>query len=148
MEGLKDQLSLEKMLALFEVDVEGLTQHRSDDDAHITMLVTEALCRKTGKPLSVLVKESKRAVCLSKTYMPKKKKQKAPAGAVSSAKDGRVQGESKPKSNGNKPKSGNTQSKGQLKGGQKSGSKRNSGQKRKYQNNRKQKATKQESEQQ
>jgi DNA polymerase III epsilon subunit-like protein len=75
-EGLKDQLSLEKMLALFEVDVEGLVQHKSDDDAHITMLVTEALCKKTGKTLKELVKGSQRAVCLSKTYMPKKKKQK------------------------------------------------------------------------
>ena len=40
------------------------------------MLVTEALCRKTGKTLDTLVKESQRAICLSKTYMPKKKKQK------------------------------------------------------------------------
>ncbi len=76
LEGLKDQLSLEKMLAIFEIDIDGLVQHKSDDDAHITMLVTEALCRATGKPLKSLIKESKRAVCLSKTYMPKKKKQK------------------------------------------------------------------------
>ena len=76
LEGLKDQLSLEKMLAIFEIDIDGLVQHKSDDDAHITMLVTEALCRATGKPLKTLIKESKRAVCLSKTYMPKKKKQK------------------------------------------------------------------------
>ena len=76
LEGLKDQLSLEKMLAIFEIEIDGLVQHKSDDDAHITMLVTEALCRKTGKPLKALIKESKRAVCLSKTYMPKKKKQK------------------------------------------------------------------------
>ena len=76
MEGLKDQLSLEKMLAIFEVDVEGLVQHKSDDDAHITMLVAEALCLKTGKSLKTLVKESKRATCFSKDYMPKKKKQK------------------------------------------------------------------------
>lgn len=75
-EGLKDQLSLEKMLATFEVDASDLVQHKSDDDAHITMLVTEALCRKTGKTLDTLVKESQRAICLSKTYMPKKKKQK------------------------------------------------------------------------
>lgn len=76
MEGLKDQLSLEKMLALFELEIGDLVQHKSDDDAHITMMVTEALCKKTGKPLKELVKESKRSVCLSKTYMPKKKKQK------------------------------------------------------------------------
>lgn len=76
LEGLKDQLSLEKMLAIFEIDIDGLVQHKSDDDAHITMLVTEALCKATGKPLKTLIKESKRAVCLSKTYMPKKKKQK------------------------------------------------------------------------
>lgn len=76
LEGLKDQLSLEKMLAIFEIDIDGLVQHKSDDDAHITMLVTEALCKATGKPLNTLIKESKRAVCLSKTYMPKKKKQK------------------------------------------------------------------------
>ena len=75
-EGLKDQLSLEKMLATFEIDASDLVQHKSDDDAHITMLVTEALCRKTGKTLDTLVKESQRAICLSKTYMPKKKKQK------------------------------------------------------------------------
>ena len=83
MEGLKDQLSLEKMLAIFEVDVEGLVQHKSDDDAHITMLVTEALCLKTGKSLKTLVKESKRATCFSKDYMPKKKKQKPAKIAVS-----------------------------------------------------------------
>lgn len=83
LEGLKDQLSLEKMLAIFEVDVEGLVQHKSDDDAHITMLVTEALCRKTGKSLAELVKGSQRALCLSKNFMPKKKKQKTASGAVS-----------------------------------------------------------------
>ena len=83
LEGLKDQLSLEKMLAIFEVDIEGLVQHKSDDDAHITMLVTEALCRKTGKSLKTLVKESKRATCFSKDYMPKKKKQKPAKIAVS-----------------------------------------------------------------
>ena len=83
MEGLKDQLSLEKMLAIFEVDVEGLVQHKSDDDAHITMLVTEALCKKTGKSLKTLVKESTRATCFSKDYMPKKKKQKPAKIAVS-----------------------------------------------------------------
>ncbi|MBR2056538.1 MAG: hypothetical protein IJ978_02625, partial [Clostridia bacterium] len=83
MEGLKDQLSLEKMLAIFEVDVEGLVQHKSDDDAHITMLVTEALCLKAGKSLKTLVKESKRATCFSKDYMPKKKKQKPAKIAVS-----------------------------------------------------------------
>lgn len=82
-EGLKDQLSLEKMLAIFEVDVEGLVQHKSDDDAHITMLVTEALCLKTGKSLKTLVKESKNATCFSKDYMPKKKKQKPAKIAVS-----------------------------------------------------------------
>lgn len=83
MEGVKDQLSLEKMLAIFEVDVEGLVQHKSDDDAHITMLVTEALCLKTGKSLKTLVKESKCATCFSKDYMPKKKKQKPAKIAVS-----------------------------------------------------------------
>ena len=97
MEGLKDQLSLEKMLGIFEVNVEGLVQHKSDDDAHITMLVTEALCRKTGKSLSTLVKESKRAVCLSKNFMPKKKKQKTATGAVSG--DNKVQETSAPKAN-------------------------------------------------
>lgn len=86
LEGLKDQLSLEKMLGIFEVDVEGLVQHKSDDDAHITMLVTEALCRKTGKSLKQLVAESSRAVCLSKNFMPKKKKQKTATGAVSGEK--------------------------------------------------------------
>ena len=75
-EGLKDQLSLEKAMAMLEVDASGLVQHKSDDDAHITMMVTEALCRKTDKTLEALVKESQRAICLSKTYMPKKKKQK------------------------------------------------------------------------
>lgn len=75
-EGLKDQLSLEKMLALFEIEIGDLVQHKSDDDAHITMLVTEAMCRKLQKPLKTLIKESSRAQCQSKTYMPKKKKQK------------------------------------------------------------------------
>ena len=75
-EGLKDQLSLEKMLTIFEIDIEDLVQHKSDDDAHITMLVTEALCKKTGKTLKELVALSDRSVCKSQTYMPKKKKQK------------------------------------------------------------------------
>ena len=47
------------------------------------MLVTEALCLKTGKSLKTLVKESKRATCFSKDYMPKKKKQKPAKIAVS-----------------------------------------------------------------
>jgi hypothetical protein len=50
------------------------------------MLVTEALCRKTGKSLKQLVAESSRAVCLSKNFMPKKKKQKTATGAVSGEK--------------------------------------------------------------
>ena len=73
---MKDPMSLEKLLAIFEIDTDGLVQHKSDDDAHITMLVTEALCRSTGKSLETLVGESQRAVYESKAYMPKKKKQK------------------------------------------------------------------------
>ena len=76
---MKDPMSLEKLLAIFEIDIDGLVQHKSDDDAHITMLVTEALCKATGKSLQTLVSESQRAVYESKAYMPKKKKQKTPA---------------------------------------------------------------------
>ncbi len=105
-EKLKDPISLEKTLAAFEIDVNGLIQHRSDDDAHITMLVTEALCRNTGKSLNQLVKESERALCFSKNYMPKKKKQKSANGAVSgeSASKRKPANQQNPtKSNGAKP---------------------------------------------
>ena len=52
--------SLEKAAAYLEIDLTGITPHRPDDDALMTMLILKALCQRSGKTPSELVKECPR----------------------------------------------------------------------------------------
>lgn len=73
--GLKDQIALEKVMAALEVEIpEDFVQHKSSDDAHITMLITDALCKAEGKSLEEFAQEYQRATGHSKDYIPKDKK--------------------------------------------------------------------------
>lgn len=72
----KNQIALEKMIAEYDVDIDGLTPHKSSDDAHITMLVTEAICKREGKTIEQLAEEHPRAFGEARKHMPKKKKQR------------------------------------------------------------------------
>lgn len=50
---------LEEWCKLYNVDREGLTSHKSSDDAKMTMLLFKAFCEKTGKTMDQLVEENK-----------------------------------------------------------------------------------------
>lgn len=76
--GLKDQVALEKVIAAYGVDVTEFTQHQSSDDAHITLLIADALCKKENKTLEELVSEYPGAKGESTKYVPKKKKKRTP----------------------------------------------------------------------
>lgn len=81
----KNQIALEKMIAEYEVDIEGLTPHKSSDDAHITMLVTEAICKRAGKTLEQMVESHPHSIGEAKKHMPKKKKKKPEKAATQSS---------------------------------------------------------------
>lgn len=80
---LKDQIALEKLIAAYGVDTSEFVQHKSSDDAHITMLVTQALCERMNSTLEKLVEEYPRAKGVSSQYVPKdKSKQKRRSGGA------------------------------------------------------------------
>lgn len=77
----KNQIALEKMIAEYGVNIDGLVPHKSSDDAHMTLLVTEAICKREGKTLEELANEHPRSFGEAKKHMPKKKKQRPAASA-------------------------------------------------------------------
>lgn len=72
----KNQIALEKMIAEYEVNIDGLTPHKSSDDAHITLLVAEAMCKRERKTLEQLAAEHPKSCGEARRHMPKKKKQR------------------------------------------------------------------------
>lgn len=57
-----NQISLEKIIAELEIDVEGFTLHKSSDDAEISMLVAKAICERKGLTMSGMIERYSRYV--------------------------------------------------------------------------------------
>lgn len=49
--------SLEKAAAFLGLSIEGITQHRPDEDAYITMMILKAIVGRTGKAVMELIRE-------------------------------------------------------------------------------------------
>ena len=59
---IKDQISLEKIIAELGLSIDGYTLHKSDDDAEISMLVAKGICEKSGIGLPELIEKYERYV--------------------------------------------------------------------------------------
>ncbi len=72
---LKDQVALEKVMAALGVEIpDDFVQHKSSDDAHLTLLITDALCKAEGKSLEEFAVIYPRTTGHSKDYVPRDKK--------------------------------------------------------------------------
>jgi len=54
---VKDTPSLEKAMEILGLSMDGIVQHRPDEDSRMTMMVLKALCEKTGKSAEELIAE-------------------------------------------------------------------------------------------
>lgn len=69
--------SLEKAAAFLNIDIEGITQHRPDEDARITMMILKAIVDKTGKGIPELIYGCPACQCEStRAYATMKKRHK------------------------------------------------------------------------
>lgn len=59
---VKNQISLEKIIAELGISVEGYTLHKSSDDAEISMLVAKAICERSDLNMQGLIKKYARYV--------------------------------------------------------------------------------------
>ena len=57
--------SLEKAAAFLGLNIEGITQHRPDEDAYITMMILKEIARKTGKGVMELIRDCPACQCES-----------------------------------------------------------------------------------
>lgn len=52
-----NQVGLDKIISVFEINIEDYILHRSDEDAEVTMLAAKAICESRNQTLQDLVKE-------------------------------------------------------------------------------------------
>ena len=75
--------SLEKAAAFLELNLEGITQHKPDDDAFLTMLILKGIVEKTGKTILELIRDCPLCQCEStKAYYEMKKSHKEKAARI------------------------------------------------------------------